>query len=152
MLMPCSSTLVWIVGKLPPKGKGVAVTCSEESWMNRNMPRSLGLKLWSTRINSSRQFDGSAGEALNNSFPGVPAFGSGIIGSKNWAFRSTGTWLLLKCAPVMGSAIGQSTEEPVTGLGQRSEKLPVRSAKDGTGTLKVCPGTRSIRHSCDQKK
>ena len=39
-----------------------------------------------------------------------------------------------------------------SGVGHRSLKLPERSASEGTNTLKVCPGTRSLRHSCDQKK
>src|SRR5262252_2467240 len=103
--------------------------------MNRNMARRLESKLWSTRTNSSRQSYLCGTEPMKNSAPGVPEFGSEIIGNKNWAFGSTGTWLLGKCAPVVGSATGQSAKEPFSELGQRSEKSPERSACEGTATL-----------------
>src|SRR6478609_6296359 len=103
------------------------------------------------RNSSSRQLVGCEGAALKISLPGTPALGSGIIPRKAPAAGSTGTWLFRNGACVDGS-IGQSINEPLVGLGQTSLKLPPRSATDGTGWLKVCPGTRSRRHSCDQKK
>src|SRR6185437_3074782 len=52
---------------------------------------------------------------------------------------------------VVPGICGQLAIEPVES-GQTSEKLPARSAVVGTCTLKLVPGTRSLRHSCDQKK
>src|SRR5579864_2814310 len=110
------------------------------------MARHLGLKLWSTRINSSRQLVGTPGEALNSAAPGTPAFAAGIRGRRSCAIGATGTTLPGKATPVVGST-GQSFILPVDTFGHKSEKLPRRSAAEGTLTLNVCPGTRSLRHS-----
>jgi len=55
---------VWIVGNDPWfVQSGTAVVVCQESWMNLKVARILSLKLWSTRINSSRQFVNCAGLA-----------------------------------------------------------------------------------------
>src|SRR5690349_10113022 len=103
------------------------------------------------RSNSSRQFVGWVGEALYSAAPGTPALATGISGSRSAPAGSIGTWLLGKNCPVAG-LMGQSANDPVVWFGQRSLKLPCRSALEGTSELNTWPGTLSFRHSCDQKK
>src|SRR5579872_7146225 len=96
----------------------------------------------SMRSNSSRQLVGCTGEDTKE----LPTFAVGIRAfSSRVPLILTGTVL-----PGNGLAVpgiwGQL--EP----GQTSEKLPARSAAVGTWALKFWPGTRSLRHSCDQKK
>src|SRR5947209_9998582 len=111
--------------------------------MKRKVACSLSLKLWSPRTSSSRQFVGWDGAATKKfPFPGV---GAGNIAKSGRAPLSIGTWFPGNCAFETGS-IGQSVP------GQTSEKLPERSAADGTGTLKLIPGTTSLRHSSEKKK
>src|ERR1039458_3680199 len=120
------------------------------------MARSLELMLWSTRISSSRQCVGSLGDALYKAAPATPPFGGGIRASNACPTGLTGTWLPVNGRPAFGlgtplinaGCTGQS--EP----GHKSLKFPMRSVADGTRMLNTPPGpgTRSRRHSCDQKK
>src|SRR5271165_2720081 len=104
------------------------------------------------RRSSSRQLVGCVGEALYRAAPGTPAFAIGISGRSSWPTVLMGTMLLGKglLVPGMCGQSGLALSPP--GLEQRSVKFPVRSAADGTATLKTWPGTLSLRHSCDQKK
>src|ERR1700733_3633537 len=106
------------------------------------------------RNNSSRQLVGRVGAAVQVVDPGTPPFGAGISASSPWIVGSAGvvgSWLLGNgvLVPVW---TGQSAIDPLVGFGQRSLKLPWRSAKDGTVVTGKRLGTRSRRHSCDQKK
>src|SRR5262249_10656699 len=96
-----------------------------------------------------------AGDALNTQGSEVPgtqvdAFapvGSGISASKSCAttLLAINAGMFLKSGlAVFGQSVGPAL--------QISVKSPPRSAILGTGRLKVCPGTMSLRHSCDQKK
>src|SRR5258707_11635463 len=104
--------------------------------MKRKVARILSLKLWWTRISTSRQFVACAGDWVKKHplllLPGtqVEAFapvGSGIIANNPCAV----VWLVANVDnPVMSPllpTVGQS------GPGQMSLKLPPRSAIDGTG-------------------
>ena len=103
--------------------------------------------------------------------PGWPLVGLGIITNIGTALGSTVTELFGKpvsvplCAPapLAGQSVKTGTfanagssdaacRKSVPGAGHNSLKSPLRSASDGTGVLKLIPGTTSLRHSCDQKK
>src|SRR6266853_4571446 len=116
--------------------------------MSRNVPLTLSVKLWSTRISSSRQVVGRVGEAFQVF---TPCVGSGISAASAGELTvSMGTMFPGKGAWVLGS-VGQLLNEP-RGSGHKSLKSPSRSAREGTVTLPRLAGTRSLRHSCDQKK
>src|ERR1700751_1108756 len=106
------------------------------------------------RNNSSRQFVGRMGAELKNHAPALPALGDGIRLSRPCTLGSLGsnpgiTFRLGVC-PVASRKPGTAGQSGVSG--HRSLKSPVRCAAPGTATLNTCPGTRSRRHSCDQKK
>src|SRR6266545_4399512 len=112
-------------------------------------------------MSSSRQLVGWMGEELKNDAPVV-------------ASNDVGIGIIVRSACTLGSfalnpgtaerfgvgvppMVGQSEKSSfpgvlVDGFGQTSVKSPALSAAEGTATLKTCPGTRSLRHSCDQKK
>src|SRR5579864_1887553 len=103
--------------------------------MKRKVARNLSVKLWSTRISSSRQFVPCAGAAVKKHWlvelPGtqVDAFdpvGAGIIVRSACATA----WLAANAGnpEILAPTDGQS------GPGQISLKSPPRSATDGTGT------------------
>src|SRR5215813_13097874 len=96
--------------------------------MKRKVALTLLLKSWSTLTNSSRQLVGSVDEALKEVLPG--------------------NWLLVP------GINGQSAKEGglTVMLGHRSLKFPWRSASEGTRIPENVDGTRSLRHSSDQKK
>src|SRR5579863_2854832 len=115
------------------------------------------------RNSSSRQLVGSVGAAVQVVAPGTPPLGTGISASSAWIVGSLGlmgSWLLGNALPALGlgwplrvaGCMGQSAMEPLVEFGQRSLKLPWRSANDGTVVTGKRLGTRSRRHSCDQKK
>src|SRR5436853_6348966 len=139
--------------------------------MKRTLPRPLVPMFGSTRISSCRQLVCCAGEALKVKSPGWPLVGLGIITNIGTALGSTVTELFGKpvrvplCAPaaLAGQSVKTGTffnagssdgacRKSVPGVGHSSLKSPARSASDGTGVLKLIPGTTSLRHSCDQKK
>src|ERR1051326_2848737 len=107
--------------------------------MKRNVARTLSLKLWSTRISSSRQFVGWAGdevkkqgltESPGTQFEAPEPFGAGISASKACAV----VWLVVKAGSVeiFAPTFGQSAGPKL----QISVKSPPRSALLGTGRLK----------------
>src|SRR5436190_19511942 len=107
---------------------------------------------WSMRNSSSRQVVGNVGEAFQVSTPFV---GEGICAISAAAFGSMGTMSLTNRCPVLRS-MGHSGKFVVSikpGVGEHTSlKLPWRLAIEGTITLPRFAGTRSRRHSCDQKK
>src|SRR5262249_16448813 len=123
--------------------------------MKRKLIRFALFRLWSILISSCRQFVGTLADpekkeppAAPESLPNTPV-GLGISANKAAPLGLTGTWLPANGWPLVWS--GQSALEPVAGFGHKSLKLPFRSARDGTGIwVKIC-GTRSYRHSSDQK-
>src|SRR5713101_8197273 len=118
------------------------------------MARILGLKLWSTRTNSSRQVVLLAGEALKQPTKGGPphkftsALDCGISAKIACALGSIGT-------AVKSGTFGQSVVSAPVHTSLKSPNpgvLTPRSASEGTATWKTCPGTRSRRHSSEKKK
>src|SRR5262249_17477682 len=101
--------------------------------------------LWSTRINSSRHVSGSESVSSTAGKPAFVVLAFGISESSACPTGSIGTVSPGYRVPVAG-LIGQSAP------GQISEKLPARSASEGTfGGGEVVYTFFSRRHSCDQK-
>src|SRR6478672_11539359 len=109
----------------------------------------LSVKLWSTRINSSRQFSGSETAAMNVEPSGVTLVGSGIRVSRAWETA----WLCWKAGTVARFGVGTPfmVGQWLGSDAQIALKSPARSATDGTNALKS-RGTRLRRQSWDQKK
>src|SRR5215469_17108130 len=115
------------------------------------------------RNSSSRHVVGKIGAELNDHAPSPPEFGAGIKLKRPWIVGSfalnPGITFRFGVCPVLSRNPGTAGQSPIGStvggaarFGHKSLKSPVRCAAPGTGTLKTCPGTRSRRHSCDQKK